>query len=101
MTLLTTAAGAVLAEQDSIRTTTLENVTVTAKSKAREQSEQAFAVNVVDMKGEYTKQKSLSKILENASSVKIRETGGMGSDFNFALNGFSGNQVKFFTHSLD
>ena len=96
MTLLTTAAGTVLAEQDSLRTTTLENVTITAKSKARQQSEQAFAVNVVDMKGEYAKSKSLNKILENVSSVKIRETGGLGSDFNFALNGFSGNQVKFF-----
>ena len=96
MTLLTTAAGAVLAEQDSLRTTILENVTVTAKSKARLQSEQAFAVSVVDMKGEYAKSKSLNKILENVSSVKIRETGGLGSSFNFALNGFSGNQVKFF-----
>ena len=95
-TLLTAVAGTVQAEQDSLRITTLEDVAITAKSKARLQSEQAFAVSVVNMKGEYAKSKSLNKVLENVSSVKIRETGGLGSDFNFALNGFSGNQVKFF-----
>ena len=94
--LLGSATMAALAEGDSLRTRTLENVTVTAKSKARMQSEQAFAVSVVDMKGEYAKQKSLNRMLENVSSVKIRETGGLGSSYNFALNGFSGNQVKFF-----
>ena len=74
--LLGSATMAALAEGDSLRTRTLENVTVTAKSKARMQSEQAFAVSVVDMKGEYAKQKSLNRMLENVSSVKIRETGG-------------------------
>ena len=96
LSLLASATIVVIAQEDSLKTVTLKDVSVTAKSKVREQSEQAFAVSVVDMKGEYAKSKSLNKMLENVSSVKIRETGGLGSSFNFALNGFSGNQVKFF-----
>lgn len=34
------------------------------------------------------------------SSVRIREEGGMGSNYNFSLNGFSGNQVKFFLDGI-
>ena len=53
LSLLAGATIVVIAQEDSLKTVTLKNVSVTAKSKVREQSEQAFAVSVVDMKGEY------------------------------------------------
>lgn len=74
----------------------LEEVHVIGKSEARRQQEQAYAITVLDIKKAYQSATPLNKLLNNVSSVRIREDGGMGSNYNFSLNGFSGNQVKFF-----
>lgn len=70
----------------------LEEVQVIGKSEARRQQEQAYAISVLDIKKAYNSAAPLNKLLNNVSSVRIREEGGMGSNYNFSLNGFSGNQ---------
>ena len=79
----------------------LEEVQVIGKSEARRQQEQAYAISVLDIKKAYNSAAPLNKLLNNVSSVRIREEGGMGSNYNFSLNGFSGNQVKFFGRNTD
>lgn len=78
----------------------LEEVQVIGKSEARRQQEQAYAISVLDIKKAYNSAAPLNKLLNNVSSVRIREDGGMGSNYNFSLNGFSGNQVKFFLDGI-
>lgn len=78
----------------------LEEVQVIGKSEARRQQEQAYAISVLDIKKAYNSAAPLNKLLNNVSSVRIREEGGMGSNYNFSLNGFSGNQVKFFLDGI-
>jgi outer membrane cobalamin receptor len=74
----------------------LDEVYVVGKSESRKKQEQAYAVSVLDVKKAYIQATPLNKLLNNISSVRIRENGGVGSDYSFSLNGFSGNQVKFF-----
>lgn len=78
----------------------LGEVAVTGKTEARRQQEQAYAITVLEAKKSYNSTASLSKLLNNLSSVKVREDGGVGSGYNFTLNGFSGNQVKFFLDGI-
>lgn len=78
----------------------LEEVQVIGKSEARRQQEQAYAISVLDIKKAYSAAAPLNKLLNNISGVRIREEGGMGSNYNFSLNGFSGNQVKFFLDGI-
>ena len=78
----------------------LQDVTVIAKSKARLLQEQAYAVSVVDLKNQYTQVTPLNKVLNTIPSVRLREDGGVGSNYSFAMNGFSGNQVKFFLDGI-
>lgn len=78
----------------------LAEVQVVGKSEARRQQEQAYAISVLDIKKAYNSAAPLNKLLNNVSSVRIREDGGMGSNYNFSLNGFSGNQVKFFLDGI-
>lgn len=78
----------------------LEEVQVIGKSEARRQQEQAYAISVLDIKKAYNSAAPLNKLLNNVSSVRIREEGGMGSNYNFSQNGFSGNQVKFFLDGI-
>ena len=78
----------------------LDNVVVIAKSKARKLQEQAYAVSVVDLSKQYTTIKPLDKVLNTVSSIRVREDGGVGSNYTFSMNGFSGNQVKFFLDGI-
>ncbi len=78
----------------------LQDVTIIAKYKARLLQEQAYTVSVVDLKNQYTQATPLNKVLNTVTSVRLREDGGVGSNYSFAMNGFSGNQVKFFLDGI-
>lgn len=78
----------------------LETIEVVAKSKARKLQEQAYAISVIDLKNRYTAASPLNKVLNTVTSVRVREDGGVGSNYTFAMNGFSGNQVKFFLDGI-
>jgi outer membrane receptor protein involved in Fe transport len=80
--------------------TNLEQIVVIGKSEARKQQEQAYAITVLDARKMYNSIAPIGKLLNNVSSVKIREDGGVGSNYSFSLNGFSGNQVKFFLDGI-
>jgi len=79
---------------------TLEEVEVVGKTAIRKVKEQAFNVNVVDAKQLYSGSADLNQVLNRTSGVRIREDGGLGSGFNFSLNGFSGRQVRFFLDGI-
>jgi outer membrane cobalamin receptor len=74
----------------------LNEVAVKGKSKVQRAREQAYNISSVDLKKIYNTSSDLNQVLNKTTGVRIREFGGLGSAFNFTLNGFSGNQVKFF-----
>jgi outer membrane receptor protein involved in Fe transport len=74
----------------------LNEVAVRGKSKVQRAREQAYNITSVDLKKIYNTSSDLNQVLNKTTGVRIREFGGLGSAFNFSLNGFSGNQVKFF-----
>ena len=78
----------------------LHEVSIVGKSKARKMHEQAYAVSVVDLTTKYQTASPLNKVLNTVTSVNIREDGGLGSNYSFSMNGFSGNQVKFFIDGI-
>lgn len=78
----------------------LAEIAVTAKTEARKQQEQAYAITVLDAKKVYNTTASIGKLLNNISSVRVREDGGVGSGYSFSLNGFTGKQVKFFLDGI-
>lgn len=78
----------------------LDEVQVTGKSKIERVKEQPFNITAVDLKMVHNTSADLNQVLNRTTGIRVRETGGMGSDFNFSLNGFSGNQVKFFLDGI-
>lgn len=74
----------------------LDEVVVKGKSKATKIEETGFNVEAIDIAQFQNTTLDVNQILGQKSGVRIRETGGLGSDFNFFLNGLSGRQVKFF-----
>src|SRR5690606_39654550 len=85
---------------DTVRKMNVEEVRVMGKTAIRQVKEQAFNVNVIDAKQLYNSSADLNQVLNRSTGVRIREDGGLGSTFNFSLNGFTGRQVKFFLDGL-
>lgn len=78
----------------------IEEVSVTGKTLLQEVKEQAYNVSVVDAKSLHNTNLDISSALDRASGIKLRSSGGVGSDFNLSINGFSGNQVRFFIDGI-
>lgn len=74
----------------------LESVSIIGRSEAQEVNRQAFNVTAIDAQKLHNSTLDLSHALDRVSGVRVRESGGVGSNFNFSLNGFTGRQVKFF-----
>ena len=72
----------------------LHEVSIVGKSKARKMHEQAYAVSVVDLATKYQTASPLNKVLNTVTSVNIREDGGLGSNYSFSMNGFSGEPAS-------
>lgn len=78
----------------------LESVQVVGKSEATVLREQPYAVTVVDVKALKSQNLDVNEVLGSVSGVRIRQQGGLGSSFDFSLNGFTGSQVKFFMDGI-
>jgi len=76
----------------------LKEVTISGERirESRKIEETGFQVKAIDTKKFDNRPLDLNQVLNQATGVRIRETGGVGSDFSFYLNGLSGRQVKFF-----
>jgi outer membrane receptor protein involved in Fe transport len=78
----------------------MEVVTVTGRSAAQEANRQAFNVTAVDATKLYNTTLDLAGALDRVAGIRVRESGGVGSNFNLSLNGFSGNHVRYFIDGI-
>jgi outer membrane receptor protein involved in Fe transport len=78
----------------------LNEVQVVGKTEARQLKEGAYNVNAIDTRAFANTSSDINQILNRMSGVRIQESGGLGSDFRFSLNGLSGNHIKFFIDGI-
>lgn len=78
----------------------IEQVDIVGRSESDQINRQAYNVTAIDAKKFYNTTMDIGQALNRVSGVRIRESGGMGSNINLSLNGFSGNQVKLFIDGL-
>lgn len=76
-------------------TTELDEVVITSTGVSRIKRS-AFNAVAVDTKELQNTTKNLSDALAKAPGMKLRESGGVGSDMQLMLDGFSGKHVKVF-----
>lgn len=77
-----------------------DHVTITAKTDNENIKEQSYEVNVIDASKYANTSSDINQVLNKTTGVRVREEGGLGSSFNFMLNGFSGNQIRFFIDGI-
>ncbi len=74
----------------------MDEVVVTAKSKARRIREKAMPISVITMKQLQGTVSNVSDVLSKTSGVKIRASGGVGSASRISVRGLEGKRVGFF-----
>ncbi|MBB6613181.1 TonB-dependent receptor [Pontibacter sp. Tf4] len=78
----------------------IEGVEVIGKSATTQVNEQAYSVTAISTKELQNSTSDAKEVLNRVSGVRVLEEGGLGSNASFSLNGFSGDQVKFFLNGL-
>ncbi len=93
--------------QDSLKvsgalddTLTLRQSTVTAKSREQALREGAFAVGALNIRLQASTLQSLAQAIDKTAGIRIREEGGVGSDFDLSINGMSGNSIRYFLDGM-
>lgn len=84
-----------LADNDIASAYELEEIIVTTTGVSRAKRS-AFNAVVADTKGLQNTTKSLSQTLSTLPGIRLRESGGVGSESQIMLDGFSGKHIKVF-----
>ena len=79
---------------------TLSSVEVYGKTRTQKVKEGAFAVNALDIKPIVNSLNNLNDLVNRTTGIKVREEGGVGSDFDLSINGLSGNSVRYFLDGM-
>ena len=66
---------------------TLSSVEVYGKTQTQKVKEGAFAVNALDIKPIVNSLNNLNDLVNRTTGIKVREEGGVGSDFDLSING--------------
>ena len=107
MIFLAVCVGTSAFAQDSLKvsgvlddTLSLRQSVVTAKSREQKLREGAYAVNAVSIRAQASTLQSLTQAIDRTAGIRIREEGGVGSDFDLSINGMSGNSIRYFLDGM-
>ena len=78
----------------------LEEVVIVGKNEGRQLKEKGFSMNVLDMKALDVQSVQADELLDRTAGVRIRQSGGMGSQTNYNINGLSGSSVRIFIDGI-
>ncbi|MFI3262595.1 MAG: TonB-dependent receptor plug domain-containing protein [Rikenellaceae bacterium] len=73
-----------------------ESVIVTSQSKSQQLKEQGFALTSIGTQKALFSTITTDELVNNTPGVKIRQSGGLGSDMNYSINGLSDNSVRVY-----
>ncbi|MCA5006267.1 TonB-dependent receptor [Sphingobacterium bovistauri] len=78
----------------------IEEVIVTGLTKSQLTNRMAFNVTSIDATKYYNSTLNIGDALDQVPGVRVREQGGLGSNMNLAINGFSGNHIRLFIDGI-
>ncbi|WP_438712047.1 TonB-dependent receptor domain-containing protein [Aquimarina muelleri] len=80
--------------------TNLDEVVVLGKTQATKLQESAQTVSVIETKEVKLQSADLGEVMAKTEGVSVQRVGGLGSNIRFALNGLSGDKIKFFYNDI-
>ncbi len=85
-----------LAQSDKNKNKDIDTIEVLGQSSSIELKSSGFQVDVIGTDNFQNASVDLNQILNTAPGINVRQTGGVGSNFDLSLNGLSGNQIRYF-----
>lgn len=79
---------------DAPKTEVLSEVQIEHKTPKRKLEEQGYAVSVIHTKDIQLQNIQTNELLDRTAGVRIRQTGGLGSNVEYNINGLSGNSIR-------
>src|SRR5690606_18351580 len=73
----------------------LDEVRIQTRTRAEQLKTSAIKAEVVSIEEESQRANSVEELINRAPGVKIRNVGGLGSNSNILVGGFTGNSIKF------
>jgi outer membrane receptor protein involved in Fe transport len=77
-------------------TTELGEVVITGDSESTRMSREPMQITSIDLKEFQFESADVLAVLDRAAGVRVRQSGGLGSDANIQLNGFTGRAVRIY-----
>lgn len=78
----------------------LEEIVLKGKTESQQISESGFAVNSIQTKDVEQQTIQTNELLDRSAGVKVRQTGGLGSNVQYNINGLSGNSIRIFIDGI-
>ncbi|WP_432223018.1 TonB-dependent receptor [Flavobacterium sp. TMP13] len=78
----------------------LNAVVIRSNTKKKQLETKGFAVNVIDTKNFELQSIQLNELLDQTAGVRVRRSGGLGSNAEYIINGMSGNSVRIFIDGI-
>jgi len=78
----------------------IDEVTIRAKTKFEKIETEGFSVESIDLVKIKSQSLEINQVLDNSPGIRVRTTGGVGSDYEYRLNGMSGSAIKFFIDEI-
>lgn len=74
----------------------INDVVVVGESKTTKVKTGIFSANAIDISSKLSSIQSIASEVEKGVGVRIRRSGGIGSDYNLTLNGMGGNSIRYY-----
>ncbi|MFR9620721.1 MAG: TonB-dependent receptor [Rikenellaceae bacterium] len=78
----------------------IDQIDINGDSKSTEVNKTAYNVQSMDIGAMKNTSANITQAISKMSGINIRESGGMGSDTELSLNGFTGSHVKIFIDGI-
>ena len=59
-----------------------------------------FSANAIDVSSKLSSIQTIANEVEKGIGVRIRRSGGIGSDYNLTLNGMGGNSIRYYVDGI-
>ncbi|MEO9511005.1 MAG: TonB-dependent receptor [Flavobacteriaceae bacterium] len=80
--------------------TQLDDVQIVGESKSTRIEKKGFHVTAIETQQIKSQSVAINTVLARSPGVRVRTTGGVGSDFQYSLDGMSGNAIRFFIDGI-
>lgn len=78
----------------------LEEVYIEAPTKAKTVANQTIKTSVIDVQGLSLQTSNIAQLINQTVGIRVRQTGGLGSNTNITFNGFEGKSIKYFKDGI-